>query len=194
MGVHRTLQNGGNPSPEGHPTIRRQVCEKRSKRCLLHNPTCLHFGLSCAPCTFTKVLKPVMTLLHSWEVRIIVYIDDMLGHSRASVTTPPDPLVDTTCLGVYCQSRQICAQTNPRDKVPGPGCRLGVYGNQPPMKKTEANQERGYKTPLPITRVSQSSVSVQREAKHSRSSSGSSSPVLPPPAGQLEKPLCPWQP
>ena len=40
--------------------------------------TCLHFGPSCAPCTFTKVLKPVMTLLRSWGVRIIVYIDDML--------------------------------------------------------------------------------------------------------------------
>jgi len=27
--------------------------------------TCLHFGLSCAPCTFTKVLRPVLILLRS---------------------------------------------------------------------------------------------------------------------------------
>ena len=40
--------------------------------------TCLPFGLSCAPWTFTKVMKPLMTLLRSWGVRIIVYIDDML--------------------------------------------------------------------------------------------------------------------
>ena len=86
VGVHRTLQNGGNPSPEGHSTIRRLACESRSERCLLHNPNrlqspavpevnagrgelsvhSLSFGLSCAPHTFTKVLKPVMTLLHSW--------------------------------------------------------------------------------------------------------------------------------
>ena len=40
--------------------------------------TCLLFGLSCAPRTFTKVMKPVMILLRSWGVRIIIYIDDML--------------------------------------------------------------------------------------------------------------------
>ena len=40
--------------------------------------TCLRFGLSCAPWTFTKVMKPMMTLLRSWGIRIIIYIDDML--------------------------------------------------------------------------------------------------------------------
>jgi len=40
--------------------------------------TCLPFGLSCAPWTFTKVMKPLMTLLRSWGVRIIIYIDKML--------------------------------------------------------------------------------------------------------------------
>lgn len=40
--------------------------------------TCLPFGLSCAPWTFTKVMKPLMALLRAWGVRIIIYIDDML--------------------------------------------------------------------------------------------------------------------
>ena len=40
--------------------------------------TCLPFGLSCAPHTFTKVMKPVMILLRLWGARIIVYINDML--------------------------------------------------------------------------------------------------------------------
>jgi len=40
--------------------------------------TCLPFGLSCAPWIFNKVMKPLMTLLRSWGVRIIVYIDNML--------------------------------------------------------------------------------------------------------------------
>ena len=40
--------------------------------------TCLPFGLSCAPWTFTKVMKPLMALLRAWGVRTIIYIDDML--------------------------------------------------------------------------------------------------------------------
>ena len=40
--------------------------------------TCLPFGLSCAPWVFTKLMKPLMTLLRSWGIRIIIYIDDML--------------------------------------------------------------------------------------------------------------------
>ena len=44
--------------------------------------TCLPFSLSCAPWTFRKVMKPLMTLLRSWGIRIIVYIDDMLLMAR----------------------------------------------------------------------------------------------------------------
>ena len=44
--------------------------------------TCPPFGLSCAPWTFTKVIKPLMTLLKSWGVRIIIYIDDRGGRQR----------------------------------------------------------------------------------------------------------------
>ena len=44
--------------------------------------TYLPFGLSCAPWTFMKVMKPLMTLLRSWGIRIIVYIDDMLVMAR----------------------------------------------------------------------------------------------------------------
>ena len=45
---------------------------------MLYQFTCLPFGLSCAPWTFTKVMKPLMTLLRGWGNRIIIYIDDML--------------------------------------------------------------------------------------------------------------------
>ena len=45
---------------------------------LCYQFTCLPFGLSCAPWTFIKVMKPLMTLLRSWGIRIIVYIDNML--------------------------------------------------------------------------------------------------------------------
>ena len=45
---------------------------------LCYQFTCLPFGLSCAPWTFTKVMKPLITLLRSWGIRIIIYLDDML--------------------------------------------------------------------------------------------------------------------
>ena len=39
---------------------------------------CLPFGLSSAPWTFTKLLKPVISLLRSLGIRIVIYLDDML--------------------------------------------------------------------------------------------------------------------
>ena len=40
--------------------------------------TCLPFGLSSAPRTFTKVMKPVIAYLRSLGIRMVVYLDDML--------------------------------------------------------------------------------------------------------------------
>ena len=40
--------------------------------------TCLPFGLACAPWAFTKIMKAVVTLLRSWGIKIIIYIDDFL--------------------------------------------------------------------------------------------------------------------
>ena len=46
--------------------------------------TCLPFGLACAPWAFTKVMKAVVTLLRSWGIRIIIYIDDILIMSESA--------------------------------------------------------------------------------------------------------------
>ena len=159
--------------------------------------TCLPFGLSCAPHTFTKVLKPVMTLLRSWGVRIIVYIDDML--ILADTPEQASQHLQTLlwilqALGVHCQSRQVCIHASPRDKVPGSGSQLSINGALSPRGEAETDQGRGYKAPLPITGVSQSSISVYREAKRGRSGSSPSSPVLPTSAGQPEKRPRLWQP
>lgn len=40
--------------------------------------TCLPFGLSSAPWVFTKLLRPVVTLLRSRGIRLIIYLDDIL--------------------------------------------------------------------------------------------------------------------
>ena len=54
---------------------------------LCYQFTCLPFSLSCAPWTFIKVMRPLMTLLSSWGIRIIVYIDNMLILAKAREET-----------------------------------------------------------------------------------------------------------
>ena len=43
-----------------------------------HQFCCLPFGLSCAPCTFTKLMKPIVAFLRERGIRLIVYLDSLL--------------------------------------------------------------------------------------------------------------------
>ena len=45
---------------------------------LLYEFCCLYFGLSPAPPVFTKLLKVPISLLRKFNVRIVIYLDDML--------------------------------------------------------------------------------------------------------------------
>ena len=98
-----SLQDGGYLNPTGPPESWGLDGEGGSERCLFHHPSssqhqqylrftvdgncyqfaCLPFGLSCAPWTFTKVMKPLMGLVRAWGIRIIIYIDDMLVLSES---------------------------------------------------------------------------------------------------------------
>jgi len=44
----------------------------------LYQFQCLPFGLSCAPRTFTKLMKPVVAFLRERGIRLIIYLDDMI--------------------------------------------------------------------------------------------------------------------
>jgi len=44
----------------------------------LYQFQCLPFGLSCAPRTFTKLMKPVVAFLRERGIRLIIYLDDIL--------------------------------------------------------------------------------------------------------------------
>lgn len=61
------------PIAENHRKFLRFVWEDQ-----LYEFQCLPFGLSSAPRTFTKILKPVMAVLRQRGVRSVVFIDDIL--------------------------------------------------------------------------------------------------------------------
>jgi hypothetical protein len=44
---------------------------------------CLPFGLASAPRAFTKLLKPVVSVLRQMGLRIIIYLDDILIMSQS---------------------------------------------------------------------------------------------------------------
>ena len=47
--------------------------------------TSLPFGLSSAPCTFTKLMKPVVSALRKLGTRLVLYLDDMLIMAQSKV-------------------------------------------------------------------------------------------------------------
>jgi hypothetical protein len=59
-----------------HKEHRRYLCF--SYQGTLYEFCCLPFGLSSAPRAFTKLLKPVATLLRSMGIRVVIYLDDIL--------------------------------------------------------------------------------------------------------------------
>ena len=83
--------------------------------------TCLPFSLSCAPHTFTKVMKPLMTLLRSWGVRLIIYLDKMVILADTAELAAQHlyrcPGVAVTGPGIYCQSGEVGFYADPMKKV-----------------------------------------------------------------------------
>ena len=93
-----SFQDGGNSYPSGSAPPRGLDSTSGLEGCLLHHPHPpgppavpeVHGGRDLLPVhlptiwpvlcpwTFTKVMKPLMTLLRSWGIGIIIYIDDIL--------------------------------------------------------------------------------------------------------------------
>lgn len=93
-----SLQDRGHASTQGFASSGRLVQQTRSQGCLPHGTdpsitppllspvgvlasgqfTCLPFGISSAPWSFTKLLKMVLEFFHAHGVHSIVYLDDIL--------------------------------------------------------------------------------------------------------------------
>ena len=59
-----------------HQAVRKYLCFVVNKK--VYQFTCLPFGLATSPRKFTKLLRPVVTMLRQWGVKLHVYLDDWL--------------------------------------------------------------------------------------------------------------------
>ena len=217
MGVSRTLQNGGNPYPEGPSESRGLVCEGGPERRILHSshrlwPPSLpevHAGQEEIP-VHVLPLRPILCTLDlhqsdenrddppevmgSQDYHLYRRYADPGGDFRASISTPRNPIMDTGIPGVCGKSREVSVHCIPRNRIPGSGDQLSVNGAQPPRGETAADKRGGHKTSLSRIGDGKSPLTVHRKAKRCRSGSSPCPPLLPPLAGELEKRPCLWRP
>lgn len=85
----------------------------------LYEYTCLPFGLSTAPYTFTKLLKPVMTKLREENYLSVIYLDDLLvfGTSYAKCLKN----VENTCS--LLESLGFILNKNKSNLIPSTRCK-----------------------------------------------------------------------
>ena len=100
------------------------------------------FGLSTAPYTFTKLIKPVVSCLRRLETRTILYLDDMLimHQSRELLLEQlAAALRLLTAVGFLLNLKKSVLTPSKPDGVPGVSHRLHQDGDIP----HQAGQEHG---------------------------------------------------
>ena len=102
--------------------------------------TCLPFGLSTAPRTFTKVTKTVVSILRSRGVRMVVYLDDIifLLQREEKLTQIRNLVLDFLGYLVNYKKSELSLSTEPRLHN-----RFSVNGNQSPQGEGLFNNTGG---------------------------------------------------
>ena len=100
------------PIYEGHRKYLRFVWQGQ-----LFQFTCLPFGLSSAPRTFTKILKPVAAQLQAKGIRCVFYLDDILN-GRMFQKSPVHSNYSSES-GIHHQSGEITISTHTTDHISG---------------------------------------------------------------------------
>ena len=88
---------------------------------------CLCFGLGPAARIFTKLLKVPMTILRRLNIKIIIYLDDMLliGHSLEKIFIDRDTIIFLLQhLGFVINWKKSCVKTSAGNRVFGPDNQL----------------------------------------------------------------------
>jgi len=81
--------------------------------------TCLPFGLACALWAFTKIMKAVVTLLRSWGIKVVIYIDNILIIPGSALLAVQHLEVHPSAFGVHNQHREVGDVPNSGIRIPG---------------------------------------------------------------------------
>ena len=83
--------------------------------------TCLMFGLGPCPRIFTKLLEVPITILRRLNIRLIIYIDDMLimGSSMLEILMARDTVISLLEALGFVINYEVCVDTNNSDGVSG---------------------------------------------------------------------------
>ena len=144
----------------------------------IHLPS---FGLACAPWAFTKIMKAVVTLLRSWGIRIIIYIDDILIMSKSTVLAAQHLRVLThilQCLGFIINTKK----SNTENRIPGHDGEYQYPAGQSPSRQGETDQGRNHQNFQHGLSVSPSALPLSGEAQCSNPDYSTSPSILPLPA------------
>ena len=174
------FQNGGLPYGEGSGRVQRLDGKDRLERCLLsstsdegspeippipvagvHLSVCLPFGLSCAPRTFTKLMKPVVAFLRERGIRLIIYLDDILVlcNSRETLLSQLSLTKDLfQCLGLTINLKK--SQLEPTQEIVFLGLHLSTLSMQVSLPTEKINKIKQEARGL----LSKTEASVQRLA------------------------------
>ena len=122
---------------------------------------CLPFGLSCAPRTFTKLMKPVVALLRERGIRLIIYLDDILVlcNSRETLLSQLSLTKDLfQCLGLTINLKK--SQLEPTQEIVFLGLHLSTLSMQVSLPTEKINKIKQEARGL----LSKTEASVQRLA------------------------------
>ena len=101
----------------------------------------LMFGLRTGPFVWTKILAPIMAMIHRWGIYVSPYLDDLIlknADRSALVEQPTGVPADHNKRRFHYQPREVGAST-----VPRPGIHRGSAQNRPGLGDTTTRSDGG---------------------------------------------------
>ena len=147
--------------------------------------TCLPFGLSSAPLTFTKVMKPLVAYLRSLGIRLLIYLDDMLilAQTREELLKWRSIVLDLLENLGFLINYQKSVRTNSVTNFSGIPHQHGFHGDKIATGKGCSNDQGGSEPPTQRSDHSKGLSSPNWSFHFNSPSNSSSSSPLSRPSG-----------